>query len=179
MAQSPSKPPAQAFVICDSNVIIMMAIFKPSVMFSSKYSFGEVEVHFSVISEMERWIERGGAKLSKFGKPLIEDAIKYSKSHTGRIKELGAEERKKSHRILAGMEASVYLRDPFFFLPKLFVPWTEMRVSTAHHGFPGWMEYRFTGNPAIILFLPKTLAELIHPPELKIDQPRFPSATSN
>lgn len=104
---SESKPPAPKLVICDSNVVMLMTTFCQTKMFDSKYSFGELEVHVSVIDELERWITRRGAKFTKFGQGLIEDALRYSRQHTGKLKELSDGERTKSHKTLAAMESRI------------------------------------------------------------------------
>lgn len=108
MSQQPSAESAAIrLIICDSNVVMMMTLFRPTVMFTATYSFGAIEVHRSVIEELEKWLERKGAKFKKFGQGIIEDALRYSKEHTGRLKELSEEERRKSHKVLAAMESSV------------------------------------------------------------------------
>ncbi|MCX6116739.1 MAG: hypothetical protein NT027_04300 [Proteobacteria bacterium] len=105
MTQKPkSKQSSTRLVICDSNVIIMMSIFKPSVMFKCKYTFGELAVHKSAITEIERWLRPDSKKLKKFGKPLIEDALRYCSSLETDFQEPALAEREKYHRIMSGLE---------------------------------------------------------------------------
>jgi len=102
-----SNQTSTRLVICDSNVIIMMTIFKPSVMFTCKYTFGELAVHKSVISEIEKWLRPDSRKLKKFGKPLIEDALRYCSHLETDFQEPALAERGKYHRIMSGLENSL------------------------------------------------------------------------
>lgn len=102
----PQQPEAASavLVICDSNVVIMMAIFKASVMFDAQYSFGKVEVHSCVIEELESWIKRRGAKLRKFGEPLISIAIEKATKRSGHLKEPTDQEYQKNNSYLTAIE---------------------------------------------------------------------------
>ena len=106
MSQQPKKSsqPNKKIVICDSNVIIMMAIFKPTIMFKKKYSFGDLIVHQSVINEIERWQRSGSRKLAKFGEGLLKDALKYCYQFQGAIKEPAEAEKTKSFGIFSAIE---------------------------------------------------------------------------
>ncbi len=104
MSQTTSKI---HLVICDTNVVMMMVLFKPSIMFSNIYSFGHVEIHQSVIDEMQTWIDRNNRKAQKFTKPIIEQAIKLSQQHTGKLKQLTHEEMNRSHRTISSKEAKL------------------------------------------------------------------------
>jgi hypothetical protein len=97
------KPPQ--IIICDSNVIIMMTIFKPSIMFSATYSFGKLVVHQLVIEEIERWLRPESKKYKKFGKGLIEDALGYCRGMEVKFRTPAEQERKKYHGIMSGIES--------------------------------------------------------------------------
>ncbi len=92
------------FLICDTNIVILMMLFKPSVMFEYSYPFGSVEVHESVINEIERWVENKNIKFRKFGENILNDALKYSRARTGNLKEMTKPEREKALNVLKVME---------------------------------------------------------------------------
>ena len=94
-------------VICDTNVVMLMVLFKPSVMFTNTYSFGKVEVHQSVIDEMQAWLDRNNKKVIKFTRPIIEQAIALSTKQSGRLQSLPPEEMSRSHRLISTKEASL------------------------------------------------------------------------
>ena len=83
-----APPKVLNFVICDTNVVILMSTFKPSVMFAFKYSFGAVEIHSSVIEEIENWIKRNGEKLRKFGLQFLEFVLEWCRKHTGQLEDV-------------------------------------------------------------------------------------------
>ena len=80
----------------------MMTIFKPSVMFNCRYTFGELAVHKSVIAEIERWLRPDSRKQKKFGKPPIEDALRYCNSLETDFQEPSPAEREKYHGLCRG-----------------------------------------------------------------------------
>ena len=97
------KPPQ--IIICDSNVIMMMTIFKPSIMFGATYSFGKLVVHQLVIGEIEQWLRPESKKNKKFGRGLIEDALGYCRDMEVKFKVPAEQERKKYHGIMSGIES--------------------------------------------------------------------------
>lgn len=94
-------------LICDTNIVVKMTLFKQSKMFDAEYSFGEVEIHESVLAEIRRWIDHEGKKARKFGAQLLEDAINRASDHTGRLRGLDPAEMRRSFKALSAMEAAL------------------------------------------------------------------------
>jgi hypothetical protein len=76
-------------------------------MFNNTYSFGKIEVHQSVIDEMQAWLDRNNRKVLKFTRPIIEQAIAFSIKQSGRLSSLTDAEMARSHRIISTKEASL------------------------------------------------------------------------
>lgn len=76
-------------------------------MFTNTYSFGKIEVHQSVIDEMQAWLDRNNKKVQKFTRPIIEQAIALSIKQSGRLVSLTTEEMARSHRMISTKEASL------------------------------------------------------------------------
>lgn len=94
-------------VICDTNVVILMVLFKSTIMFTNTYSFGQIEVHQSVIAEMQAWLDKNNRKAQKFTRPILEQAIALSTDQSGRLRELTSEEMKRSHKMISSKEVSL------------------------------------------------------------------------
>jgi hypothetical protein len=75
----PQKPDVECdanhIIICDANLVVMMTLFKPLIMFGGKFSLGKVVVHKSVIDEIESWKKPGHQKLKKFGEQILDDIL--------------------------------------------------------------------------------------------------------
>ena len=97
----------QHLVICDTNVIILMALFKPSLMFTNNYSFGLVAVDQSVVDEMQNWLDKNNKKTQKFTRPIIENAISLSTHQVGRLMGLTIDEMNRSHKLISSREAAL------------------------------------------------------------------------
>ena len=61
---------ASDIIICDTNVVILMTLFKPTVMFAALYSFGKIKVHQCVIDQLQNWVDKNNQKVDV--KKLIE-----------------------------------------------------------------------------------------------------------
>lgn len=81
-----SEEQSESLLICDTNIIVKMYVFKASVMFDATYSFGEVRIHPVVVEELQQWLLPGRAKLKKFGAPMIKDFIKHARRKLGELK---------------------------------------------------------------------------------------------
>jgi rRNA-processing protein FCF1 len=104
---SPHSNSQPQLVICDTNVIVLMVLFKPLVMFTNTYSFAQIEVDQSVIDEMQNWLDRNNKKVQKFTRPIIEQAINLSMTQSGRLKGLTIEEMERSHKLISAREAAL------------------------------------------------------------------------
>jgi rRNA-processing protein FCF1 len=102
-----SEAESDKIVICDTNVVVMMTLFKPTKMFSHRYTFGKVVVHQMVIDELESWLQGNSLKKRKFGEHLITDAISHSESNTEDLHELTQSEMQKSIRYLSALESKL------------------------------------------------------------------------
>ena len=68
---------ASLILICDTNVLLKMALFKRTLMFEAEYRWGKIAVPKSIVNELRRWLKKPGhRKVKKFGKEIIEDTIK-------------------------------------------------------------------------------------------------------
>ena len=94
-------------IICDTNVVVLMTLFKPSVMFAAQYSFGKIKVHQCVIEQLQGWLDRNNQKVKKFTAPIIQDALRLAKTVSQNIKEPTDDQFKRSARYIAGKENSL------------------------------------------------------------------------
>lgn len=94
-------------IICDTNVVAKMFLFKASIMFTADYSFGSIEIDTSVIEELQNWINKNNSKLKKFGLPNVQDMINYCNKQTGRLKEPSTAEMTRSKKTLANIESKL------------------------------------------------------------------------
>ncbi|MGE4234150.1 MAG: hypothetical protein AB7F43_12550 [Bacteriovoracia bacterium] len=103
MTNPTNEKPLQ-FVICDANVVIMMAIFNGSKMLEEgSYSFGELQIHDLAIEEIKRW-RKSQAKLRKFGKDVINSAITKAEAAGFSLGEMAAAERTRFHSAISNIE---------------------------------------------------------------------------
>jgi len=66
--QQPLNRAPSDIIICDTNVVILMTLFKPTIMFTSVYTFGKIKVHQCVIDQIQNWVDKNNqnAKLKLF-----------------------------------------------------------------------------------------------------------------
>ncbi len=101
---SKKSKPSGKILICDTNVVVLMYLFKKSKMFSAKYSYGEVKIHKDVISEIQAWIKKNNNKCKKFGKTLLEDMLREAKKYSTGIKEPTDAQHSRSIKMLGYIE---------------------------------------------------------------------------
>jgi hypothetical protein len=91
-------------IICDTNIVVLMTLFKPSVMFSANYTSGKVRVHQCVIDQLQNWIDKKNAKATRLTLPILEKAVSLCKPLSQNIKEPTPEQFKRSARYIANKE---------------------------------------------------------------------------
>lgn len=106
-----TKDDPEKLVICDTNVVMMMTLFKPSIMFDHSYSFGKVVIHQLVIDELASWLEGNTLKKRKFGEHLIQDALSKSEARAEPLKGLAPAEMQKSVRYLSVLESKLGMNE--------------------------------------------------------------------
>ncbi len=85
-AQSQSND--KQIIICDTNIVLLMMLFKPSVMFTANYSYGKIKVHQCVVDQLQSWInKKDSKKVARFTKEIIQDTINACEKLSKGIKE--------------------------------------------------------------------------------------------
>ncbi len=107
MSVEPKKDSSPQVIICDTNIVLLMILFKSSIMFSAVYSFGIIKIHHTVISELEKWLVKNNRKVQKFTAVLIEDALKKCIEHQCTLRDPDERECARSHRFLDAKENSL------------------------------------------------------------------------
>jgi rRNA-processing protein FCF1 len=91
-------------IICDTNIVILMTLFKSSLMFTANYSFGAVKVHQCVIDQLQSWLDNNNKKIQKFSAELVQQSLQLAKAASRGIKEPTDDQYKRSARYIAGKE---------------------------------------------------------------------------
>lgn len=84
-----------------------MTLFDGTTMFNASYTHGNIEVHQSVIDELNGWIFPGSAKVKKFTEYLIRRSIAFCEGCTGNLNELTEPERLRSLAVLNAFEKTL------------------------------------------------------------------------
>lgn len=109
MADEHKKASDEALIlICDTNVLVKMALFKPSVMFDAHYSYGKVAVPDFIIEEIRRWTKKAkNKKLKKFGREVIENTIARCERLTGSIRAVETAKHRQQDTVIKAMAKSL------------------------------------------------------------------------
>ena len=102
---TPQNP--SLLLICDTNIVVKMYIFKASVLFDAAYSFGHVRIHHSVICELEHWLKSKRRKYQKFGEGMISGFIASAKPKCSGLKSPDPATLPAKHRALQVMERDI------------------------------------------------------------------------
>lgn len=98
---------ASDIIICDTNVVILMTLFKPTVMFAAVYSFGKIKVHQCVIDQLQNWVDKNNQKAKRFSIQILEQAIDLCKSVSKNIKEPTPDQFTRSAAYISKKERSL------------------------------------------------------------------------
>jgi len=103
----PRVKKTNVLLICDTNIVVKMALFDPNLMFNTDYSFGEVAVHEVVLKELRNWISKPTPQLQRFGVEVLKDLVARCEKKSKVIPEVREETLKKSIMALSVMEKYV------------------------------------------------------------------------
>jgi hypothetical protein len=104
---TPTPQNPSLLLICDTNIVVKMYIFKASVLFDAAYSFGHVRIHHSVICELEHWLKSKRRKYQKFGEGMISGFIASAKPKCSGLKSPDPATLPAKHRALQVMERDI------------------------------------------------------------------------
>lgn len=97
----------QKLIVCDTNIVVRLYLFKSQLMITHNYSFGSIEIDVSVIKEIQNWIDKKNSKMVKFGEPVLQSILQLCDQQTGRLREPTEQEMKSSKAYLRSVENSL------------------------------------------------------------------------
>jgi len=98
---------SQSILICDTNVVVKLFIFKSSIMFDASYTHGNIKVHQCVIDELNHWLKVKKQKYKKFGRDMIRGMIKAAAPKVSGLNSPDPATVPGKHRLLQNIESKI------------------------------------------------------------------------